>query len=398
MRAGHYVKQATGYAAFIPAPLPPDPAIKIDAELSRDLSEADRTLGRLDGVATVLPNPDLFISMYVRQEAVLSSQIEGTQSTLEDVLQFEIDSKGREFPKDIQEVVNYVRAMNYGLERLKTLPLSLRLIREIHGKLLEGVRGSNRTPGEFRTSQNWIGPAGCTLTDATFVPPPVHEMHEALDNTEKFLHDHSFPLLIQCGLAHAQFETIHPFLDGNGRVGRLLITFLLCQKQALGRPLLYLSHYLKEHRAEYYDRLTAIRKDGDWEGWLKFFVRGVCEVSQEATEKARNILGLREQHRRALSEMLAREKLAATPYDLLFLEYLFEQPIVTVRMVEERLSCAFVTADKVVKRFVKLGLLDEMTGFQRNRRFRYAPYLALFEPATSAAQATSKTTAQEAEH
>lgn len=379
MRAGHYVKQATGYAAFIPAPLPPDPAIKIDAELSRDLSEADRALGRLDGVATVLPNPDLFVSMYVRQEAVLSSQIEGTQSTLEDVLQFEIDSKGREFPKDIQEVVNYVRAMNYGLQRLRTLPLSLRLVREIHGKLLEGVRGSNRTPGEFRASQNWIGPAGCTLANAIFVPPPVHEMNQALDNTEKFLYDDSFPLLIQCGLAHAQFETIHPFLDGNGRVGRLLITFLLCQKQALGRPLLFLSHYLKQRRAEYYNRLMAIRTDGDWEGWLKFFVRGVYEVSQEATETARNILGLKQQHRRALSEMLTREKLAATPHDLLFLEYLFEQPIVTVRMVEERLRCAFVTADKVVKRFVKLGLLEEMTGFQRNRRFRYAPYLALFE-------------------
>ena len=219
MRAGTYVKQATGYQAFIPAPLPPHPPVEIDAELGRLTSEADRALGRLDGVATVLPNPDLFVSMYVRQEAVLSSQIEGTQSTLEDVLQFEVDSKGREFPKDIQEVVNYVRAMNYGLERLKTLPLSLRLIREIHGKLLEGVRGSHRTPGEFRTSQNWIGPPGCTLSAATFVPPPVHEMHEALDNTEKFLHDNSLPLLIQCGLAHAQFETIHPFLDGNGRVG-----------------------------------------------------------------------------------------------------------------------------------------------------------------------------------
>ena len=219
MRAGTYVNQATGYRAFIPAPLPPDPPVVIDAELGRLTSEADRALGRLDGVATVLPNPDLFVSMYVRQEAVLSSQIEGTQSTLEDVLQFEVDSKGREFPKDIQEVVNYVRAMNYGPERLKTLPLSLRLIREIHGKLLEGVRGSHRTPGEFRTSQNWIGPPGCTLSAATFVPPPVHEMHEALDNTEKFLHDNSLPLLIQCGLAHAQFETIHPFLDGNGRVG-----------------------------------------------------------------------------------------------------------------------------------------------------------------------------------
>jgi Fic family protein len=397
MQAGRYVKQATGYAAFIPAPLPPDPPIVMDTELSRLLSEADRVLGRLDGVATVLPNPDLFVSMYVRQEAVLSSQIEGTESTLEDVLQFEVDSKGREFPKDIREVVNYVRAMNYGLERLKTLPLSLRLIREIHGRLLEGVRGSQHTPGEFRTSQNWIGPPGCTLNEATFVPPPVHEMREALDNLEKFLHDDSFPLLIQCGLAHAQFETIHPFLDGNGRVGRLLITFLLCQKEALGRPLLYLSRYLKERRAQYYERLMAIRNDGDWEGWLKFFVRGVFEVSREATETARNVLRLREEHRRVLSEKSAREKLAATPYDLLFLEYLFEQPIVTVRMVERRLNCAFVTADKVVKRFVKLGLLEEMTGFQRNRRFRYAPYVALFEPARQRARPPSKTTARVAE-
>lgn len=285
MRAGRYLKQASGYTAFVPAPLPPDPPVKIDLELSRLLSEADRALGRLDGVATVLPNPDLFVSMYVRQEAVLSSQIEGTQSTLEDVLQFEIDSKGRDFPKDIREVVNYVRAMNFGLERLKTLPLSLRLIREIHGKLLEGVRGSTRTPGEFRTKQNWIGPAGCTLSNATFVPPPVPEMQAALDNAEKFLHDNSLPLLIQCGLAHAQFETIHPFLDGNGRVGRLLVTFLLCQKRALERPLLYLSHYLKEHRAEYYDRLMAIRNDGDWEEWLMFFVRGVYAVCMRSAGK-----------------------------------------------------------------------------------------------------------------
>jgi Fic family protein len=402
MRAGTYVKQATGYQAFIPARLPPDPPIVIDAELGRLTSEADRALGRLDGVATVLPNPDLFVSMYVRQEAVLSSQIEGTQSTLEDVLQFEVDSKGREFPKDIQEVVNYVRAMNYGLERLKTLPLSLRLIREIHGKLLEGVRGWHRTPGEFRTSQNWIGPPGCTLSAATFVPPAVHEMREALDNTEKFLRDNSLPLLIQCGLAHAQFETIHPFLDGNGRVGRLLITFLLCHRQALGRPLLYLSHYLKQHRAAYYDRLMAIRNDGDWEGWLKFFVRGVFEVSQKATETARNIVRLREEHRRVLSEKLlpekpttaapdslqsrrrkalagySREEVTATHYDLLLLEYLFEQPIVTIRMVEQRLICVFVTANKVVNRFMRLGLLEEVTGYQRNRRFRYAPYLALF--------------------
>jgi Fic family protein len=381
MRTGQPVKQATGYSAFIPAGLPPVPPVKIDPELTRLLSDADWALGRLDGIATVLPNPDLFVSMYVRQEAVLSSQIEGTQSTLEDVLQFEIDSKGQDFPKDIQEVVNYVGAMNYGLDRLKTLPLSLRLIREIHAKLLTGVRGSNRTPGEFRTSQNWIGPNGCTLANATFIPPPVPEMLTALDNLEKFLHDDSLPLLIQCGLAHAQFETIHPFLDGNGRVGRLLITFLLCQKRALERPLLYLSHYLKQHRAEYYDRLTAIRNDGDWEGWLKYFLRGVQQVGQEAADTARNILRIREKHRHLLTEKLAKDKLAATPYDFAFLEHLFQQPIVTVRLAEQHLNCAFVTASKVVERFVNLGLLEEMTGFQRNRRFRYAPYLALFDSA-----------------
>lgn len=381
MRSGQFVKQATGYEAFVPATLRPAPPVNIDAELTRLLSDADWALGRLDGIATVLPNPDLFVSMYIRQEAVLSSQIEGTQSTLEDVLQFEIDSKGQEFPKDIQEVVNYVAAMNSGLERLKTLPLSLRLIREIHSKLLAGGRGSNRTPGEFRTSQNWIGPTGCTLANATFIPPPVHEMQLALDNLEKFLHDDSLPLLVQCGLAHAQFETIHPFLDGNGRVGRLLITFLLCQKRALGRPLLYLSYYLKQHRTEYYDRLMSIRKDGDWEGWLKFFIRGVYQVSSEAADTARNILKIREDHRQLLNEKLAKDKLAATPYDFVFLEYLFEQPIITVRLAEKRLKCVYVTANKVVERFVKLGLLEEMTGFQRNRRFRYAPYLALFESA-----------------
>jgi Fic family protein len=365
--------------------------------MCRLLSEADRALGRLNGVAAVLLNPDLFVSMYVREEAVLSSQIGGTQSTLEDVLQFEVDSKGREFPQDIQEVVNYVRAMNYGLERLKALPLSLRLIREIHVELLGGVCGSHRTPGEFRTSQNWIGPAGCTLKEATFVPPPAHEMHKALNNLEKFHHDNSLPWLIQCALAQAQFETIRLFLDGNGRVGRLLSAFLLCQKQALGRPLLYLSHYLKKRRDEYFDRLMAIRHDGDWGGWLKLFLRGVHEVSQEATDRGRRILALREEHRRALSEKLAQEKLAATPYDFLFLEYLFEQPIVTVRMPEQHLNCVFVTSDEVVKRFVNLGLLEEITGFQPNRRFRYAPYLALFGPVRNAAKFTPEATATSSE-
>ena len=376
MRAGRYVKQPTNYSAFIPAPLPPEPSIQMDAELTRLLSDADRALGRLDGVASVLPNPNLFVGMYVRREAVLSSQIEGTQSTLEDVLQFEADARGQDIPKDVEEVVNYVHAINYGLERLPQLPLSLRLIREIHAELLKGVRGAHRTPGEFRTSQNWIGPENSTLTTATFVPPPPHEMHQALDNLEKFLHDtKSFPTLIHCGLAHAQFETIHPFLDGNGRVGRLLITFLLCEREVLQRPLLYLSHFLKQHRAEYYDRLMAIRNDGDWEGWLKFFLRGVHAVSHQATDTSRAILELREHHRQMIAETLRGNVLGVR-----FLDNLFEQPVVTVRMVEKKLGCSFATANKLVDQFEQLAILKKVAhAAMRNRRFRYDPYLALFE-------------------
>jgi Fic family protein len=367
MRAGQYIRQIEGYRAFIPAPLPPDPPPGLDAETINLLSKADRALGRLDGVTSILPNPDLFVAMFVRQEAVLSSQIEGTQSTLEDVLQFELDEKGVDLPKDIGEVVNYVNAMNFGLGRLKDLPLCLRLIREIHGRLLQGVRGGEKTPGDFRRTQNWIGPAGCTLATASFVPPPVHEMHPALDNLERFLQDtESFPVLIHCALAHAQFETIHPFIDGNGRVGRLLITFLLCQREILHRPLLYLSFYLKAHRAEYYDRLTAIRQSGDWEGWIKFFLRGVFEVSQAATDTARKILVLREEHRLRVKHQA-------------LLDYLFEQPLVSIHMVQQRLGCGFPTASKYVEQFAEEGILRETTGFQRNRRYRYDPYLTLFE-------------------
>ena len=367
MRAGQLIRQIEGYRAFIPAPLPPDPRPIFDDELIALLSKADRALGRLDGITSILPNPDLFVAMFVRQEAVLSSQIEGTQSTLDDVLQFELDDEGSDLPKDIGEVVNYVNAMNYGLGRLNELPLCLKLIREIHERLLRGVRGGEKTPGDFRRTQNWIGPAGCSLNTASFVPPPVHEMHPALDNLERFLHDaDSFPVLVHCALAHAQFETIHPFIDGNGRVGRLLITFLLCQREILHRPLLYLSSYLKTHRAEYYDRLMAIRLSGDWEGWIKFFLRGVFEVSQAASDTARKILELRERH---------RQRVKVQP----LLDYLFEQPLVSIHMVQKRLGCGFPTASKYVEKFAEEGLLRETTGFHRNRRYRFDPYLALFE-------------------
>ena len=375
MRSGRFVKQLEGYTAFISSPLPPKPNIKMDAELTRLLSKADRSLGRLDGATSILPNPDLFVAMYVRQEAVLSSQIEGTQSTLEDVLQYELDAKGKEQPKDIEEVVNYVNALQYGLERLQELPLCLRLIREIHNKLLDGVRGGDRTPGEFRRTQNWIGSSGCTLATATFVPPPVPEMFKALNNLETFLHDrNSFPALIHCGLIHAQFETIHPFLDGNGRVGRLLITFLLCQREILQKPLLYLSYYLKLHRTEYYDRLMAVRTDGNWEGWLKFFLKGIFEVSESATTTARSILNLREQHR----ELIGRE-VNNSGYSLRLLDLLFEKPIINLSIVQEYLECSYGTANKTVKQLEKLEFLNEITGGQRNRLYRYEPYLGLFE-------------------
>ena len=374
-RAGRYVTQPTGYRAFIPAPLPPDPPLRMDAELTRLLSDADRALGRLDGVASVLPNPDLFVAMYVRHEAVLSSQIEGTQSTLEEVLEFEADAKSGQRPKDVEEVVNYVRAMNFGLKRLNELPLSLRLIREIHAELLQGVRGRDRTPGEFRRTQNWVGPGGCTLSQAEFVPPPPFEMDQALGELERFLHDtKTFPVLLHCGLAHAQFETIHPFLDGNGRVGRLLITFLLCHRDVLRRPLLYLSYYLKAHRAQYYDRLTAIRQEGDWEGWLKFFLRGVDETSHAATETARAVLSLREDHRKVITA-----ELSGSASGLILLDYLFQHPVISVRSAEEYLRCSYVTAAHLVEGLERLGIVEEITGQQRNRRYRYRPYIDLFE-------------------
>lgn len=268
----------------------------------------------------------------------------------------------------------YVRALNHGLRRLDEIPLSLRLIREIHGVLLAGTRGGEKRAGEFRTTQNWIGAAGCTLSKAAFVPPPVAAMHPALNDLERFLHDEACPALIQCGLAHAQFETIHPFLDGNGRVGRLLVAFLLCTRGVLRRPLLYISSFLKRNRTEYYDRLTAVRGGGDWEGWLKFFLRGVAEVSREATESARKILALREDHQRRIRDQANLK----TDRGLSLLDYLFEHPITTGRLVMGELGVTLTTANKLLVQLAEMGLLRETTGFDRNRRFAYESYLALF--------------------
>lgn len=374
-RAGRYVRQPGGYRAFIPAPLPPSPAIEMGAEMQRLLSAADLALGRLDGSIQILPNPDLFVYMYVRKEAVLSSQIEGTQSSLQDLLAAEAHLNSPEQPQDVGEVVNYVAAMNHGITRLKELPVSVRLIREIHQELMRGVRGSMLSPGELRTSQNWIGPGGCTLNDAVFVPPPPHEVPQALGQLENFLHsDNQLPLLVQIGLAHAQFETIHPFLDGNGRVGRLLITFLLCEKRVLCKPVLYLSHYFKKHRQRYYEQLQSTRDDGDWESWLAFFLQGVCEVSIEATETARRILALREQHRTDIADNLG----AAAGNGHRLLEYLYQRPYVSVNEVRNLIGTSYPAANNLVERMVQIGVLAEITGQSRNRVFQYAPYVNLF--------------------
>jgi len=384
-RSGSYVQQPRGYRAFLPKPLPPQPPVRMDDEMWMVLSEADRALGRLDGATETLPNPDLFVFMYVRKEAVLSSQIEGTQASLIDVLEFEANALERGNDYDVTEVINYVSAMNYALNRVKQMPLSLRLLREIHGTLMAGTRGGERNPGEFRTSQNWIGPLrNHDLSTARYVPPPPYEMQVALGNLEGFLYDpHPMPVLIRVGLAHAQFETIHPFLDGNGRMGRLLITFLLCEKDIVKRPLLYLSYYFKQHRQEYYNLLQATRDAGDWEGWLKFFLDGVRSVADEATRTARDIIAMREAHREMVRDHFGRGAARA----LLAVEGLYFNPIVSVNWVMERPDLAFARANELVREFVDLGLLAEITGLKRNRRYSYEPYLALFaDPLTETPQ------------
>jgi len=375
-RSGKYIKQLQGYKAFVPEPLPPkNPELEISDELQACLSKADRSLGRLDGSIQTLPDPDLFVFMYVRKEAVLSSQIEGTQSSLSHLLKREAEVQDPDTPQDVNEVINYVGAMNLGLRLLDTLPVSTRLVKEIHQKLLENVRGQEQNPGYLRTSQNWIGPAGCQIRDATFVPPAPADMVEALSDWEKFLHESdSIPLLVKIGLAHAQFETIHPFLDGNGRVGRLLITLLLCEKQVLLKPVLYLSYYFKQNRQEYYDLLQRTRDAGDWESWIKFFVQGVDDVSRQATQTAREIVELRERHRTLIVDSFGQ----VAGNGLKVLEHLFSQPIISVKRIMDLTSVTFAAANQLMHRLEDVGVLVEITGQARNRRYQYNDYVNLF--------------------
>lgn len=363
--------------AFVPPPLPPVPALRLDP-FQILLEQANQALGRLDGLASVLPNLSLFIYAYVRKEAVLSSQIEGTQSSLSDLLLFENEEAPGVPIADVQEVSNYVAAVDFGLSRLRGgFPLSLRLIREIHAVLLAAGRGSEKEPGEFRRSQNWIG--GTRPGNAAFVPPPPELVLECMGKLELFLHEEKpeLPLLVRAGLAHVQFETIHPFLDGNGRLGRLLITFLLCAEGALQEPILYLSLFFKVNRQVYYDLLTRVRTTGDWEAWLEFFLTGVKETSDQAVQAARRIIALLDADRKKI-EGLGRPAASV----LRVHQYAQTHPILSIAPTAEQIGSTFPTVASAIEHMQQLGILREITGRQRHRLFAYRGYLDILNEGT----------------
>ena len=381
-RAGRYVRSTTTgeeVRAFIPAPLPPAPPLQLTSNDYELMERANRALGRLDGVTTILPDTELFLYFYVRKEAVLSSQIEGTQSSLSDLLLYESDEMPGVPMDDVVEVSNYVAALNHGLERLRDgFPLSLRLIREIHAILLREGRGREKMPGEFRTSQNWIG--GTRPGNAVYVPPPPNQLMDCMGALEKFLHDDPvrMPTLLKAGLAHVQFETIHPFLDGNGRVGRLLITLLLCEEKALTDPILYLSLYFKTHRQAYYDLLQQVRTEGAWEAWLRFFLRGVQETSNQATEAARAILELFKRDRATIDEKLGR----AADSALRVHELLQRRPLLNTGQAVKQLSLTRPTILSALERLQALGIVRELTGKQRYRVYVYDRYFSILDEGT----------------
>ena len=355
---GRLVRCPGGYRAYVPAPLPPP--LTWDQDLTVSLSAADRAIGGLAGEGRRLPNPHLFIRSLVRKEAVLSSRIEGTQATLGELLAAEADAAAVRSSADLQEVGNYVTALEYGLVRLETLPVSLRLVRELHECLMRGVRGDAATPGEFRRSQNWIGLPGCTLENATYVPPPPSELMACLDSWERFLHDDALPPLVHAALAHAQFEAIHPFLDGNGRVGRLLITLLLVEREIIPSPLLYLSAHFEATRAEYYERLLGVTAGGEWEEWLTYFLRGVSLQSQDAVDRIRLIDDLFAKWKHGLA--LGRSQLPERALDLFV-----ENPFWTVGGVAGRLEVAFTTAQRAIDQLEAAGIVAQIGRRQRNR-------------------------------
>jgi Fic family protein len=372
-RGGRYKKQKKGYSTFVPNPLPPNPPIELDGKLISLLSQADLSLGKLDGITEILPNPDLFVMMYLKKEAVLSSHIEGTQASLIDVLEFEAKALDPREHYDINEVVNYIKAINFGIDQIKqNQEISIPLIKKIHNHLLKDTRGGEQTPGELRSIQNWIGPPNCDISEATFIPPEVNDMIIALRELEVYINkENDFPPLIKAGLVHSQFETIHPFIDGNGRIGRLIITLILLKKGYISRPLLYLSYYFKQNRTEYYNRLQAVRINGEWEQWLIFFLTGIYKASTNAIEASRKIIELRKNREILIGEKFGNRSGAA----LRLFNELFNKPVVTINSIVEITNISYQNANVLATKFEDLNILNEVTGQKRNRIYEFKEYL-----------------------
>jgi Fic family protein len=377
-RAGIFKSNLSGesaYKSFVPTPLPPNPQIELDHDTVTLLVAANKQLALLDGHSSHIPNVNLFISMYVRKEALMSSQIEGTQATLEDVLDPQIDENAN---RNVADVVNYIKATEFAIARQSELPLCNRLIKETHAILMEGVRGQEKRPGEFRRSQNWIGGQGSTLQDARYIPPNVGDMTEAMSDLEKYMNaEDELDVLIRAALIHYQFETIHPFLDGNGRVGRLLITLFLIEQKALSAPALYISYFLKKNRIEYYDRMTEVRNKGNYEQWVSFFLEAILESARDATDKIRKLSDLHTKNSEVIDRMGRASKTARQ-----LLEYIEQNPIIEIRKTAAALGMAFSTVSAAINRLCEAGILVQSAGEQRNRRFSYEAYLELLREGT----------------
>lgn len=377
-RAGIYVDNLNGeatYQSFKPNPLPPIPEIEMDGEIVKLLVDANKQLVKLDTASQLISNADLFISMYVRKEALLSSQIEGTQCTLDDVLDPEVEANAN---LDVSDVINYVKATQYALKRLERLPLCCRLIREIHEVLMENVRGQDKTPGEFRHSQNWIGPANCSLKDARYIPPNVEDMQTAMSDLEKYINENvDYDPLIRAALIHYQFETIHPFLDGNGRIGRLLILLYLMEQRLIEKPVIYISYFLKKNQIEYYDRISEVRRTGNFEQWIRFFLEAVSKAASDSLEAIRQLSVLHDTNVEKLPKTTRSKDNLRAVFD-----YIEQYPIIDIKRTAKELEVSYNTVAAAVRKLVELGILQETTNAARNRVFAYEEYLAILRKDT----------------
>lgn len=377
-RAGIYVDNLNGEAmdqSFKPNPLPPIPEIEMDGEIVKLLVDANKQLVKLDTASQLISNADLFISMYVRKEALISSQIEGTQCTLDDVLDPEVEANAN---LDVSDVINYVKATQYALKRLERLPLCCRLIREIHEVLMENVRGQDKTPGEFRHSQNWIGPANCSLKDARYIPPNVEDMQTAMSDLEKYINENvDYDPLIRAALIHYQFETIHPFLDGNGRIGRLLILLYLMEQRLIEKPVIYISYFLKKNQIEYYDRISEVRRTGNFEQWIRFFLEAVSKAASDSLEAIRQLSVLHDTNVEKLPKTTRSKDNLRAVFD-----YIEQYPIIDIKRTAKELEVSYNTVAAAVRKLVELGILQETTNAARNRVFAYEEYLAILRKDT----------------